>query len=47
MNKGFSLRVLENNSEIVNYTTDNLPIRSVMSVQEDYPTLSVSEPLAQ
>jgi len=41
MNKGFSLRVLENNSEIVNYTTDNLPIRSVMSVQEDYPTLSV------
>lgn len=41
MNKGFSLRVLEDNSEIVNYTTDNLPIRSVTSVQEDYPTLSV------
>ena len=28
-------------SESVNYTAGSLPIRSVMSVQEDYPTLSV------
>ena len=41
MNRGFPLRFHEDNSESVNYTVDSLPIRSVMSVQEDYPTLSV------
>lgn len=41
MNRGFPLRFLEDNSEIVNYTEGNLPIRSVISSQNDYPTLSV------
>ena len=40
MNKGFPLRFLENNSELVNYTEENLPVRSVISCQEEYPTLS-------
>lgn len=35
------MRLLENHSEIVNYTEKDMPIRCVMSVQEDYPTLSV------
>lgn len=41
MNKGFPLRFLEDGSEIVNYTEENLPIRSVVSYQENYPMLSV------
>ena len=41
MNRGFPLMFHEDNSESVNYTAGSLPIRSVMSVQEDYPTLSV------
>ena len=41
MSRGFPLRFHEDNSESVNYTAGSLPIRSVMSVQEDYPTLSV------
>ena len=41
MNRGFPLRFHEDNFESVNYTAGSLPIRSVMSVQEDYPTLSV------
>ncbi len=41
MNRGFPLRFHEDNSESVNYTAGCLPIRSVMSLQEDYPTLSV------
>ncbi len=40
MNKGFPLRFLEDNSELVNYTEENLPVRSVISCQEEYPTLS-------
>lgn len=39
--KGFSFKLFEDNSEAVNYTEENLPIRSVISVQEDYPTLCV------
>lgn len=35
------MRFRENNSELINYTVNSLPIRSVISVQEDYPTLSV------
>lgn len=38
INKGFSFRFFHDNSEDVNYTEENLPIRSVISVQEDYPT---------
>ena len=41
MTKGFPLRFLEDNSEAVNYTEADMPIRSVISHQEDYPTLSV------
>lgn len=35
------MRFRENNSELINYTVNSLPIRSVISVQKDYPTLSV------
>lgn len=38
INKGCSFRFFDDNSEDVNYTEENLPIRSVISVQEDYPT---------
>lgn len=41
MKKDYPLRFLEDHSEVINYTEDNLPIRSVSSCQEDYPTLSV------
>lgn len=41
MKKGFPIRFSENNSELINYTVNSLPIRSVISAQEDYPTLSV------
>lgn len=41
MKRGFPMRFRENNSELINYTVNSLPIRSVISVQEDYPTLSV------
>ncbi len=41
MTKGFPLRFLEDNSEAVTYTEADMPIRSVISHQEDYPTLSV------
>lgn len=41
MNRGCSPRFHEDNSESVNYTAGSLRIRSVISVQEDYPTRSV------
>lgn len=34
INKGFSFRFFDDNSEDVNYTEENLPIRPVISVQE-------------